>query len=51
MTTKIGSRPDQPVCDAVAGLAQPTGLTGGFDGLTGQGRVVVQLEFFIDLDL
>ena len=34
----------RPVCDAVAGLAQPTGLTG-------PSRVRVQLAIFIDLDL
>ena len=62
LTTKIGSRLDQPVWPVA-----PGGLTGlwrcsrfgrsrpvwpvGLTGLTGPSRVRVQLEIFIDLDL
>ena len=62
LTTKIGSRLDQPVWPVAPGdltglwqcsrsgrsrLVWPVGLT----GLTGPNRVRVQLEIFIDLDL
>ena len=37
--------------DHVAGLATPTGLTGGRTGQTGLPGIRVELELFVDLDL